>query len=110
MADIRFSAEAVRDLGEIRKYIAEELGSEESAASVTARILERIARLKSFPHMGAPLQTVVAVPNDYRYLVCGNYLAFYRCEDGQVLINRILYGGRNYLKILFGDLTDEHEQ
>jgi plasmid stabilization system protein ParE len=46
----------------------------------------------------------------YRFLACGNYLAFYRQQDNDVLIDRILYGRRDYLAILFGDLQrDEIE-
>ena len=40
-------------------------------------------------------------------LVCDNYLIFYRCEDGSILVSRILYGRRNYMQILFGDLSDD---
>ena len=39
----------------------------------------------------------------YRYLICGNYMVFYRFRDRTVFIDRILYGGRDYLSILFGD-------
>jgi prevent-host-death family protein len=43
---------------------------------------------------------------DYRFLVCGSYLAFYHTLAKKVYIDRILYGKRDYIKILFGDSTD----
>ncbi|MDH7526011.1 MAG: hypothetical protein QHH10_11925 [Peptococcaceae bacterium] len=46
---------------------------------------------------------------DYRFLVCDNYLIFYRYEDGIVFVSRILYGRRNYTRILFGDLLEDEE-
>ncbi|MEW6623010.1 MAG: type II toxin-antitoxin system RelE/ParE family toxin [Bacillota bacterium] len=47
------------------------------------------------------------IQTDYRFLVCDNYLIFYRYEDGIVFVSRILYGRRNYTRILFGDLLEE---
>ena len=38
----------------------------------------------------------------YRFLVCGNYIAYYREDETAVYVVRILYGGRDYVKILFG--------
>ena len=44
------------------------------------------------------------VESDYRFLVSGNYLAFYRAYGNTVYVDRILYGRRDYLRILFGDV------
>jgi plasmid stabilization system protein ParE len=49
------------------------------------------------------------MPNDYRYLVSGNYLIFYKIEDEYISVNRILYGRRDYLRILFGEPDDGGE-
>lgn len=43
---------------------------------------------------------------DYRYLVCDKYLAFYRCISGDIYIDRILYGRRDYLTILFEESSE----
>jgi plasmid stabilization system protein ParE len=40
---------------------------------------------------------------DYRYLVCGNYLIFYKIEGDAVSVYRVLNGSRDYLPILFTD-------
>ena len=36
----------------------------------------------------------------------GNYLTFYRVNGNEVYVDRILYGRRDYLRILFGDMQD----
>lgn len=36
----------------------------------------------------------------YRYLIIGEYLAFYKIEGSQILIHRILHGARDYSEIL----------
>ena len=45
---------------------------------------------------------IVHIETNYRYLVCGNYIAFYRYEEDTVFIDRILNAGRNFVRILFG--------
>jgi hypothetical protein len=38
---------------------------------------------------------------------CGNYLVFYRHENDTAYVVGVVYGKRDYLKILFGDLPEE---
>jgi plasmid stabilization system protein ParE len=57
-----------------------------------------------FPLSGAPLSSIYDIATDYRFLVCGIYIVFYRPQGDAVLIDRILYGRRDYLAVLFGDL------
>ena len=42
-------------------------------------------------------------------LVCGDYLAFYRVDGDTVYVDRILYGRRDYMALLFGDETGERD-
>ncbi|MBS5909823.1 MULTISPECIES: type II toxin-antitoxin system RelE/ParE family toxin [Paenibacillus] len=44
--------------------------------------------------------------DDYR---CDNYLIFYRYEDGVVYVVRILYGRRNFIRVLFSNLLEEEK-
>ena len=49
-------------------------------------------------------------PAAYRYLVCGSYMVFYHIHIEEVMVDRILYGRRDYLSILFGEeFTEESE-
>lgn len=106
MADISFSPEAVADLQETKAYITEELCNEQAAISTIAKITGRIRELSRFPEMGAPLSSIVNLETDYRFLVCGNYTAFYRYENKTVYVVRILYGRRDFMRILFGESTE----
>lgn len=107
MVEIKFSPAAVKDLQETKTYIVEELCNEQAALGVMARILKCIHQLEAFPLSGAPLSGVVGFDTDYRFLVCGNYTVFYRFENHTVFITRVLYGRRDFIRILFGDLPDE---
>ena len=71
-----------------------------------AKITKRIRMLADFPESGASLSSIVDFETDYRFLVCGNYTAFYRIENQTVKIIRVLYGRRNFMKILFGESSD----
>lgn len=101
MADISFSSEAVSDLQQTKAYITDELCNEQAAVNTIAKITGRIRELAAFPEMGAPLPSIVDFETDYRFLVCGNYTAFYRFENQTVYIVRVLYGRRNFMRILF---------
>ena len=103
MAELCFSPAAVKDLEQTKIYIAEELGSETSAKKTVSDVLKRIRTLSDFPKIGTPLSSVVGIDTDYRFLVCGNYTAFYRVEGETVFVVRILYSKRNYMEILFGN-------
>lgn len=96
---------ARNDLKEIRAYITNELMNPQAAINVVKRITTRIRSLMDFPALGAPLSSVTEFDTDYRFLICGNYMAFYRFDDRNVYILRILYGRRDFIKILFGIST-----
>ena len=103
MAEIRFSPEALSDLKEIKSYITEDLQSAQAADNTIAGILKRIRKLSDFPQSGAPLSSVVGIETNYRFVVSGNYTAFYSYENDAVFILRVLYGRRDHMRILFGE-------
>jgi len=103
MNRLHYSPEAVRDLAAIKVYISEELASPDAAERILEKITKRIRSLEQFSEIGSPLSAVIAIHTDYRILVCGNYLVFYRAEERQVYISRVLYGKRDYAAILFRD-------
>lgn len=105
MYKISFSPEAVDDLKEIKQYIKDELCNEQAAKNTVAKILKKIKLLSDFPESGSSISAIIGFDTDYRYLVCDNYIAFYRIDNKNVLIVRVLYGRRNYMQILFGDIS-----
>ena len=110
MYKLKISPEARDDLAEIKGYISQELCNQQAAVNLISKITKKIRGLSEHPEIGAPLSSVVDIQTDYRFLVCANYLVFYRYEDGIVFVSRILYGRRNYTRILFGDLLDDEEK
>ncbi len=112
MAELVYSSEALYDLEKIGDYIAGQLKSPAAALNTVNAIQEKINKLTDFPYMGALISAVYddIDVGDYRFLVCANYLAFYRVRENTVYIDRIMYGRRNYIAILFGELSaDEAE-
>jgi addiction module RelE/StbE family toxin len=110
MAKIRVSPVALNDLKEIKSYIENDLSNPIAANNVIKRIIEDYSRLEIFPHMGPPLSSKVPFNTDYRFIVSGNYLVFYKAADEYVSIYRVLYGRRDYLKIIFDDIEFNNEE
>ena len=100
---IFYAPEALRDLEEIHAYIAEDLANPGAADSAIDRIFSAIDHLSVFPRMGAALSSIVPIDSDYRFIHAGSYIVFYRIRTENVYIDRILYGKRNYLQVLFPD-------
>ena len=107
MANINVSVEARNDMSEISRYITIELNSPVAAKNTLRKITKSIRNLQAFPDIGAPLASIIDFPTDYRFLVCGNYLVFYCHENSEVYIIRVLYGKRDYLKILFSETVKD---
>lgn len=106
MKAVLLSDNAKEDLKDIRTYILEELDNPTAAKTVMDRIIDRIRQLEQFPMLGAALSSVIEPETDYRFLVSGNYLIFYRIEKDAVYVDRILYGKRDYLKTLVKNETE----
>ena len=81
-------------------YIVSDLQNPSAAERV-------VDRLESHAEIGAPLSSIADIESDYRFLVTGSYLTFYRVRDNHIYVDRVLYGRRDYLRILFGDVQDE---
>lgn len=109
MNKIVFSAAARQDLFETSDYIASKLRNKSAARTLLKRIQTEVMTLAQFPESGTPL-SFPGLNIVYRYLVCGNYLIFYHLCESTAHIDRILYGRRDYLSILFSEeLFEESE-
>ena len=106
MYNIVFSPEAIKDLEETKTYITEELCNEQAAVKIVSKILKDIRMLSQFPESAPLLSSIVDFDTNYRFLVCGNYIAFYRLGENEVRVLRILYARRNFMQILFGELQE----
>ena len=104
MNDLHLSDEAQADLAGIKSYIAKDLENPSAALSTVRNITKDLRRLREHSLIGASLSSIADVESDYRFLVTGSYL---RVLDNDVYVDRVLYGRRDYLRILFGDVQDD---
>lgn len=108
---IHYAPEAQNDLDEIWEYISFDLSNPQATENTVNKILDRIDALENFSEIGAPLSSVTEVESDYRFLVSGNYMVFYRVTGKDVYIDRVLYSRCDYLRILFSNLPQyDNEQ
>ena len=106
MNKLYYSPKAFEDLDEIWTYIMGDLGCPAAAQNTITNILNSIEKLQEFPEMGPSLSSVTEIESNYRFLVCGTYLAFYRVKGAEINIDRILYSRRDYIHILFGNTSE----
>lgn len=104
MYKLKISPKAKDDLAEIKDYISHELCNPQAAVDLVSKITKKIRGLPEHPLIGTPLSSVLDIQTDNRFLVYDNYLIFYRYENEIVFVSRILYGRRDYIRILFGSL------
>lgn len=57
----------------------------------------------TFPKYHPLLSSVTNIEGAFRFLVYGSYIVFCHLCGNAVSIGRILYGNRDYLRILFGE-------
>ncbi|WP_209124167.1 type II toxin-antitoxin system RelE/ParE family toxin [Alkalihalobacillus sp. BA299] len=103
MLKLRINPVAKRDLYDIKEYITKELDNPTAAVNVVSKIIKDYEELKEFPLLGLKLSSKIDVETNYRYLICGNYIIFYKIDDTYVSIYRILYSRRDYVKLLFDE-------
>lgn len=101
MLKLRINPLATEDLKEIKEYISREFDKPQAAIRVVRNIIDSYEKLKDFPMIGSKLSEKVDIKTDFRFLISGNYIVFYKVDDVFVSIYRILYAERDYLNILF---------
>ncbi len=108
MNNLYLSPDAQNDLAEIKSYITKDLENPQAAMSVVSKIMKTIRLLREQALIGTPLSSIADVSTDYRFLVSGSYMVFYRAAGNDVFVDRVLYGRRNYLRILLGENAPEY--
>ncbi len=98
---VEYSQRALQDLDEIWNYIKNNLHNPTAAANTVNGIMDKIDYLSDFPEAGARLEFDNALDSGYRYVSFKRYIAFYRIGyESIVYIDRVIYSGRDYAKIL----------
>ena len=89
---------AKQDLSDIVDYL-NTLASE-AALKYYDDITEQIASLSDLPERCPRPKDLALAVKGYRYLIVRNYLVFYVVAGDTVQIRRILYGRRDYKRLL----------
>ena len=98
--EIELLAPAWRELEEIADMHLALVG-EKKKKKITDKILDDIDRLSITPYLGKACEEQTLVADNYRRIVSGKYLCFYRIIGKKVYIYHIVNGKRDYPK-LFG--------
>jgi addiction module RelE/StbE family toxin len=103
MHEIRINPKATEDLQEIKEYIAKKSENPETTTNIIRKIIESYEKLKEFPMMGKDLSAKINIETNFRYLLSGNYIVFYKVDEKFISIYRILNTQKDYLSILFSN-------
>lgn len=101
MARVIVSRVARKDLIGIRDYIRDELCNPDAAERILSQLRAAIESLQDMPERGKPLDSLLSVHTEYRFLVCENYRIFYLYDGGDVEIVRVLHTLQDYMRALF---------
>jgi len=99
---VRIMKPAQSDMREIYRYIADDLENPVAAASRISLIDEKIQALKENPARFPLVRDGYLASKGFRVVVAKNHLVFFviREEVKAVSVMRILYGRRDWLRIL----------
>lgn len=88
MLKLRINPIVVKDLRDIRDYIAED--SKEYAVKTLNEIYGKLENLQMFPGMGSDLSKRVSFQTDYKYAIWKDYVIIYKVGDEYVEIYRVI--------------------
>ena len=103
MNKVQLTPQAVRDLAELKQYVAVELGNPSAAGKLLSRITRELRILQHHPEAGPSIEAITGHPTDLRMLVCAKHIAIYRVNGSIVSVARIISARQDYMRVLFGD-------
>ncbi len=88
-----------RDIERIAAYLSKASYYDATIKDIFEMLYKDIARLRTSPMIGAKLTNKTTIANDYRYLVSGQYLIFYKVIEREKLVRvyHVYHGKENYL-------------
>lgn len=92
---------ALKDLDEIWDYITFKLESPVAVEHTVNGIMDSLDVLKDFSQTGAQLMFENGMDSGYRYVIYKNYMVFYHTQELEVYVDRVIYGKRDYMGVLF---------
>ena len=105
--NVLVSVEAKKDIVQIRKYVRDELNNPTAATRIISLMKKTVQSLAEMPERGTPLDSILSVHTEYRFLICEKYVVFYLVTGSSVQVVRILHQLQDFMRILF-NLQPEH--
>ena len=97
MLKLRINPIVVKDLKNIKNYIAED--NEEYAAKTIREIYDKFENLQMFPGMGSDLSRRVSFRTNYKYAIWEDYVIIYKISSEYVEIYRVMNRYQDITKI-----------
>ena len=91
MAKVIVSKQARDDLIDIHDYIYNVLENPDAAHRILGMLKRGIESLSKMPLRGKPLNVILTVNSEYRFLVCERYRIFYLFNNDKIEVVRILH-------------------
>ena len=88
MMKLRINPLVVKDMKEIRDFIAED--NVEKAVEIIEKIYRKFENIQLFPGVGADLSKRVSFRTDYKYAVWNDYVIIYKVGKEYVEIYRVV--------------------
>ncbi|MCK5198189.1 MAG: type II toxin-antitoxin system RelE/ParE family toxin [Spirochaetales bacterium] len=93
--DVGILTPAVKDIERIAEYHLRMVGPG-SAEKITDKLLETIETLEEHPFTGAEHSDEILRKQNYRKLICGDYICVYKVINKSVYIYRVVHGATDY--------------
>ena len=99
---IEYSQAAIRDLDRVWNEVYEASKEADIATRYVDGLMDCVAEKRAFPKSGAPLYYENGFTG-YYYVVFKAYMAFYRIVEERILVDRVVFGSSDYMRIIFQD-------
>lgn len=96
----KFSKIATEDLRKITDYISYVLLNPSASEKLVYEFLDALERISLFPLSCSLVQNELLKEQGLRKLIVQKYILFYKFEENEIRVVRILYGMRNYSNLL----------
>lgn len=93
-------ASACKDLEKVFQYVSLTLSNPQAATSLINAFYDAFETLTVFPKRCPLINNEYVKDKSLRKLIVKNYIAFYRVDNREVHIIRVIYGMSNYQEIL----------
>lgn len=101
---IQYSPTAIRDLDRVWAEVCEASKEPEIASRYVSDLMDRVAEKRDFPKSASPLYYEGSFTG-YYFVVFKAYMAFYRIQDDQILVDRVVFGRSDYMRTIFRNLN-----